>query len=106
MSEKVLQLNSSNFDSALNSGKPVLVDFWAPWCAPCRMLGPTIDKIAEEVEGKAVVAKVNVDESPDIAQKFGISTIPTIIFFKKGQVAGMSGPASKDALKNTLISLV
>ncbi len=105
MSDKVIELNSSNFDSTIASGKAVLVDFWAPWCAPCRMLSPTIDKIADEVAGKAIVAKVNVDECPEIAAKFGISQIPTIIFFSKGQLASMSGPSTKDTLKNTLLSL-
>lgn len=98
MSDKVLHLNSSNFDAAVASAKPVLVDFWAPWCGPCRMLSPTIDELAETVGDKAVICKVNVDEAPDIAQKFGVNQIPTIIFFKKGERIGVSGMATKDAL--------
>lgn len=69
MSDKVIHLNSSNFDATIASDKPVLVDFWAPWCGPCRMLGPTIDELAETVGGSALICKLNVDESPDIAAK-------------------------------------
>ena len=101
----VLHLDSSNFDSTVSQGKNTLVDFWAPWCAPCRMLGPTIDKLAEEVGDKAVVAKVDVDQSPDIAQRYGINTIPTILFFKKGELVSMSGPSSLETLKKTLLNL-
>ncbi len=85
--EKVRQINDSNFESeVLRASKPVLVDFWAPWCGPCKMLAPTIDKIAEENEGKIVTCKVNVDESPETAAKYGIRGIPTVLFFKNGQV--------------------
>ena len=73
---KVIHLNEKNFDETVSSSKPVLVDFWAPWCGPCKMLGPTIDALAEEVDDSVGVAKVNVDESPDLAQRFGISAIP------------------------------
>ena len=98
----VKHLNSSNFDSTIAEDKPVLVDFWAPWCGPCRMLGPTIDALAEEMGDKAVICKVNVDESPELASKFGINQIPTILFFRKSQRVGASGPASKEALKEKL----
>ncbi len=98
MSDKVLHLNSSNFDSTVSSSKLTLVDFWAPWCGPCRMLGPTIDALAEAVGDKASICKLNVDEEPGIAQKYGVNMIPTIIFFKKGERIGMSGTATKDAL--------
>ncbi len=101
----VLHLDSSNFDSTVSQGKSTLVDFWAPWCNPCRMLAPTIDKLAEEVGDKAIVAKVDVDQSPDIAQRYGINTIPTIIFFKNGELVSMSGPASLESLKKTLTNL-
>ena len=98
MSDKVIHLNSSNFDATIASDKPVLVDFWAPWCGPCRMLGPTIDELAETVGDSALICKLNVDESPDIAQKYGVNQIPTIIFFKNSKRLGASGMATKDAL--------
>ena len=94
MSDKVIHLNSSNFDSTISSDKPVLVE----WCGPCRMLGPTIDELADTVGDSALICKLNVDESPDIAQKYGVNQIPTIIFFKKSKMVGVSGTATKDAL--------
>jgi thioredoxin 1 len=88
-STNVLQLNDSNFDSEINKGAlPVLVDFWAPWCGPCRMIAPILDKIADATVGQAVVAKVNVDEAPGVASRFRVSSIPTLLFFKNGEVNG------------------
>jgi thioredoxin 1 len=88
-SAHVLNLNDSNFDSEINKGAiPVLVDFWAPWCGPCRMIAPVLDKIAEATVGQAVVAKVNVDEAPGVASRFRVSSIPTLLFFKNGEVSG------------------
>ena len=81
-------LTDMNFDSeVLKSEQPVLVDFWASWCGPCRMLAPVIEEIAKEYEGKIKVGKVNVDEQPALAGKYGISSIPTVILFKGGQIA-------------------
>jgi len=86
-----IKLTKDNFETeVLKSDKPVLVDFWASWCGPCKMLAPTISEIAEENEGKVKVGKVNVDEEPELAQKFGIASIPTVILFKNGQPEGTS----------------
>jgi thioredoxin 1 len=97
-SENVLELNDSNFESVVTSAaEPVLVDFWAPWCAPCRMLGPVVEEIAKENAGKFKIAKVNVDEAPGVSEKFGIRSIPTLLFFKGGekkdQTVGVTGKA-------------
>ena len=102
MSDKVIHLNASNFDATISSSKVSLVDFWAPWCGPCKMLGPTIDALADEVGDTYKICKLNTDESPEIAQKFGVSSIPTIIFFKNSQMVGAARMSSKDALKAKL----
>jgi thioredoxin 1 len=82
-----LEFTESNFDAeVMNSDQPVLVDFWAPWCAPCRAVGPTVDAVADEFAGKAKVGKVNIDEHPSIAAKFGVQSIPTIIVVKNGAI--------------------
>ena len=86
-SANILNLDDSNFDSEINKGAtPVLVDFWAPWCGPCRMIAPVLDKIADAMAGQAIVAKVNVDEAPGVASRFRVSSIPTLLFFKNGEV--------------------
>lgn len=76
-------------EEVLKADKPVVVDFWAPWCAPCRIVSPIIDELAKEFEGKVKVGKLNVDENPSIATKFGIMSIPTILIFKNGEVVKM-----------------
>jgi len=100
----VKELNSSNFDSEIaNADVPVLVDFWASWCGPCRMLAPVVDQVAEELGSDAKVCKVNVDDSPDVAAKFDIMSIPTLIVFKNGVPVGkMVGVQSKNAILDAL----
>ncbi|HEX6377737.1 MAG TPA: thioredoxin [Nitrososphaeraceae archaeon] len=91
-----LNLDDSNFDPAINKYPLLLVDFWAPWCGPCRMMSPIIDQVGKEYIGKLVVGKVNVDENPHISGQFGISSIPTLILFKRGQaVNNIIGSVSK-----------
>lgn len=82
----VQTITSENFDQVvLQSAKPVLVDFWAEWCGPCQMLGPVIESLAERYEGKAVVGKINTDEEPELAMRYTVTGIPTVIFFKDGK---------------------
>lgn len=83
-----LEVTDANFDEiVLKSDKPVIVDFWAEWCGPCRMIAPAIEEISKEFSGKAVVTKCDVDNNPGVAAKFGIRNIPTVLFFKDGKVA-------------------
>ena len=87
-SENVLEITDANFEQeVLGSDKPVLVDFWAEWCMPCRMLGPTIEKLAKDYAGKVKVGKLDTDANRDVAAKYSISAIPTVILFKGGQVS-------------------
>jgi thioredoxin 1 len=102
---KYIELNASNFDTVKEG--VALVDFWAPWCGPCRMIAPVIEELAEEFEGKAKVCKVNTDEEQDIAIQYGIRSIPTILFFKDGELVDqMVGASSKQVLADKLNSLL
>jgi thioredoxin 1 len=95
-SEAVLNLTDDTFETeVLNATEPVLVDFWAEWCQPCKMLSPTMDEIADEYEGRAKITKMNIDDNQQVATKFGIMSIPTVLLFKGGEVqntfVGLSG---------------
>ncbi len=104
---KYVELNNQNFDDTIKSNSVVLVDFWATWCGPCRMLAPTIEQLAQEYEGKAIIAKVDVDENVELAKQFGIMSIPTIYFFKDGQVAQkMIGLSQKSEIASVLDKLI
>lgn len=99
---KYIELKEDNFDQEISSGVS-LVDFWAPWCGPCKMLAPVIDKLAEEYEGKAKICKVNTDEEGNLAAKFGVRSIPTMFFIKDGEVIDqIIGAVSESALKEKL----
>jgi len=101
-----MEFNKDNFEEILKSEQPVLVDFWAPWCGPCQMMGPIIEELSSEMGEKAKIGKVNIDENPAIAEKYGIMSIPTIIIFKKGEIAKqMIGVQSKENLKEELSKL-
>ncbi|HIY44647.1 thioredoxin [uncultured Helicobacter sp.] len=101
-----IELTKDNFAEHTQSGV-ALVDFWAPWCGPCRMLSPVIDKLAEEFEGKAKICKVNTDEQEELSAQFGIRSIPTMLFFKNGEVVDqMVGATSEQVLKDKLNALL
>ena len=101
-----VEVNEQTFEQeVLKSEVPVLVDFWATWCGPCRMMGPVVDKLYEEQKGKVKVCKVNVDDNTELAEKYGVMSIPNFVLFKNGKVAGQQiGACSKDALEKFIQS--
>lgn len=103
-----LEITDSNFDEVvLKSDKPVMVDFWAEWCGPCRMVGPIVQEIGQEYEGKVTVGKLDVDNNPGVSVKFGIRNIPTILYFKDGKVVDKQvGAVPKQILVNKLEALL
>lgn len=107
MSANIANLDSTSFKTAIASSTPVLVDFWAPWCGPCKAIAPILEEIAAELEGKVSIAKVNVDDNEAIASEYGIRAIPTMLLFKGGQLVDtIVGMMPKAALKDKLLARV
>lgn len=100
---KTIEITDANFDQIINTDKPVLVDFWAEWCGPCKMIGPLVEELAGEYEGVAVIGKLDVDNNPNISAKFGIRSIPTLLVFKNGEIVDKQvGAVSKGVLAQKL----
>jgi thioredoxin 1 len=104
----VNEIKDQDFDQeVLKSGLPVVVDFWAPWCGPCKQIAPVVDKLSEEYKGKLKFCKVNVDENHDTASKYHVMSIPTLIFFKKGQLVQQTvGGVSEKTLRSKILDLL
>ena len=99
MSDKIVTLTTNNFEEEVKKAAPILVDFWAEWCGPCRMVAPVLERLAEQYEGKARVGKVNVDDQKALATQFGILSIPALLLFKEGQVVEqLNGATTQDVL--------
>src|SRR5476651_514195 len=107
MSDKIAHLDTENFQAAVSGATPVLVDFWAPWCGPCKAIAPVLDELATEFDGRISIAKVNIDENEAIAAEYGIRAIPTMLLFKGGKVVEqIVGLLPKAALKTKLAAQV
>lgn len=104
VSEHIITFNEENFDEEINQTPvPILVDFWASWCAPCRLVAPVLEQLAEEMAGRARVGKVNVDDNGDLANRFGIRSIPTLVVFKQGKVVDqLIGAAPKEQIRKMI----
>lgn len=103
----IYEINDSNFEEIIAGGKPVVIDFWAQWCGPCKMMSPIVDELAEEYDGKIIVGKCDVDESEDVPGEYGIMSIPTILFFKDGELVNKNvGACPKDTLKKMFDTLL
>ena len=83
----VTQITDANFEEMTKAGKPLFIDFWAPWCGPCRIIGPLVEELAPSYEGRAIIGKMNVDDNPQVPQRYGVTSIPTLIIFKDGKIA-------------------
>jgi thioredoxin 1 len=104
---KAIEITDANFDEILSSGKPLLVDFWAEWCGPCKMIGPVVEELASEYDGKAIIGKLNVDNNPEVTTRYKVSSIPTLLFFKNGvQVDKQIGVTPKSVLAQKLNSII
>lgn len=102
-----LEITDSNIKEVLDTDQPILVDFWAAWCGPCRMVGPSVEQLSEEFEGKAVVGKVDVDNNPETAAEYGIRNIPTLLFIKNGEIKDkVVGVVPKEQLAQKLEALI
>jgi len=103
MGNKAIEITDSNFEEVISTDKPVLVDFWAEWCGPCKMIGPIVEELAGDMEGQAVIGKLDVDSNPATSAKFGIRSIPTLLVFKGGQVVDKQvGVTTKSVLAQKL----